>query len=320
MASKAEIDYHTQMLANGAQVDMPGVGRSGGPSNLSIAEQLKTHKQKTRKPALWKTSLYEIKHISHSHGFGVFAAKDIPKGTRITSEKPLLNSFREPDTCDPLQVYELFTEKLADVEQEVYLKLSASLIQTQNALECMDDDLDPEVSGLVSKVWSIFETNAFNIGEPDEEGVVMAGVFELASRFNHSCRPNVAQTFNVNSNQLTIHAIRHITKGEEMCDSYVPLCQPAEARKAELRAYGFDCTCEVCMSPLEHLAKSDENRAMIKRLGEDVNFFLRRRRASVVGPVAPALTREGRDDPLNVVEYIEALLKEEGLEGHDLAQ
>jgi hypothetical protein len=186
----------------------------------------------------------------------------------------------------------------------------------------MDDDLDEDIRNQVARIGSIFESNAFNIGDEDPEtGVVQAGIFARASRFNHDCRPNVAQTWSERTKCLTIHSVRHIDEGEELCDSYVPLLQPSSARKDELRAYGFECACSVCGSlPRDELRKSDEQRALIHRLGEDLNFFAKRRRGSWVGPVSPSLVKGGKDDPLNVLQYIEVLLKDEGLIGHDLAQ
>ena len=263
--------------------------------------------------------MYAIKHAA-GKGHGVFAERAIPKGTRITMERPLLTAPREPGTIDPLTVYEAF-DTLSPKDQETYLSLSASEVQIGHALACMDEDLDEDIRNQVARIGSIFESNAFNIGDEDENGIVQAGIFPIAARFNHDCKPNVAQTWNENLRCLTIHAIRHIEEGEEMCDSYVPLCQPSAVRKDELRAYGFECRCSVCggLSP-EHLRKSDEQRVMIHRLGEDLNFYARRRRGSWVGPISPSLVKGGQDDPLNVLRYLEHLLQEEGLTGHDLVQ
>jgi hypothetical protein len=69
------------------------------------------------------------------------------------------------------------------------------------------------------------------------------------------------------------------------------------------------------------LRKSDRHRHAILRLGEDLNFYARRRRGSLVGPTSAFLVNDaGKDDPLNVLEFIEKLLHEEGLLGHDLCQ
>jgi len=149
---------------------------------------------------------------------------------------------------------------------------------------------------------------------------VLAGVFPEASRFNHDCCPNVAQTWNERLGCLTLHTVRRIEAGEEMCDSYVPLCQSSTARQEELRAYGFDCMCSVCSRNVEALEKSDEQRRVIHRLGEDLEFFASQSRGMKFGPISVSLIRHGENDPLNVVRYLEHLLQEEGLTGHDSLQ
>jgi hypothetical protein len=261
-----------------------------------------------------------------TRGFGVFAKRDLPAGTRVTCEKPLLAAPREPGTIDPVTVFEAFDE-LSGKEKETYMALSAADIQTKHALACMDDDLDQGTRDYVAKISSIFESNSFNIGEEDEDGVVMSAIFPLASRFNHECKPNVAQTWNENIKSLTIHAVRAVKEGEELCGSYVPLCRPSAARREELRAYGFECKCRVCCMAdgtdifQNTLRKSDRQRHAILRLGEDLNFYARRRRGSLVGPTSAFLVNDaGKDDPLNVLGFIEKLLHEEGLLGHDLCQ
>jgi hypothetical protein len=263
--------------------------------------------------------LYSIKSAP-GIGLGVFAAQEIRKGTRITSENPLLIAPRAPATIDQLTVYEAF-DALSNEDQATYFSLSASEIQTEHALACIDEDVPDDIRTQVARIGSIFESNTFNITDEDEEtGIVQAGIFPIAARFNHDCRPNVAQTWNENLKCLTMHAIRHIEQGEELCDSYVPLCQPSVVRKEELRAYGFDCYCSVCGLPYKGLEKSDEQRRMIHRLGEDLDFYAQRKRGAKLGPISPSLSKGGKDDPLNVIRYIEYLLEDEGLIGHDLAQ
>jgi hypothetical protein len=284
----------------------------GSAASAPVATQAKT----TLAP---KSALYSIKPAQNK-GLGVFATQGIQRGTRITCERPLLTAPREPGTIDPLTIYEAF-EVLSPSNQKTYLALSASPIQTNHALACIDEDVPDDIRQHVAQIGSIFESNAFNIGDEDEEtGIVQAGIFPLAARFNHDCKPNVAQTWNENLNCLTLHAIRHIDEGEELCDSYVPLCQPSAARKEELRAYGFECECSVCGTSQEAVRKSDEQRSMIHRLGEDLDFYTKRKGGSRLGPISPSLIKGDKDDPLNVVQYIEHLLEEEGLIGHDLAQ
>lgn len=274
------------------------------------------------------TPFYKVTPILNK-GLGVIATQKIATGTRITSEAPLLKSLREPDGIDPFPVYEAF-ESLTPSAQDDYSQLSASQNQIDNALDCIDDD-DDLPKGLrewIAKIAAIFECNNFEIGahsEVQEDGglMMMAGVFPLAARVNHSCRPNVAQTWNEMLGELTIHAIRDIEIGEELCDSYVLLLEDSETRQAGLDAYGFVCSCEVCGGSDEERKTSDEKRLLIKRLAEDLSFLAERKKvdgSTKLGPLSPSVVREGLEDPINALEYLELLLKEEGLVGHDLAQ
>lgn len=293
----------------------------GHKRSASILKALSTYTETV-------TSFYKVTPIPNK-GLGVQAIRTIPAGTRITSEAPILKALREPDGIDPFPVYEAF-EALTPAAQDEYSLLSASQNQIENALDCIDDDDDlPEgLREWIAKIAAIFECNNFEIGaqaEVQEDGGLMtlAGVFPLAARMNHSCRPNVAQTWNAEINQLTIHAIRDIQPGEELCDAYVLLLEDTVTRQAGLDAYGFVCSCEVCGGGEEEMRKSDEKRLLIKRLGEDLTFLAERKSiegSAKLGPLSPSVVREGLEDPVDALEYLEVLLKEEGLVGHDLAQ
>ena len=271
--------------------------------------------QLTVAPGQSPSALYSIKS-SPSKGLGVFANQDIAKGTRITWEKPLLSAPREPEAIDPLPVYDAF-EELTHDQKKQYLSLSASQIQTENALQCIEDDLPRDFRDHVANVASIFESNAFDMVEV-EDGTTLAGVFPIAARFNHDCAPNVAQTWNESIEALTMHAIRDVKAGEELCDTYVPLCQPSTSRQAELRAYGFECKCSVCGGDAKSLKKSDAQRRMMYRLGNDLTFLAEREKGGKLGPFPTSVLRQGQVDALNVVSYLEHLLKDEGLATHDL--
>lgn len=293
----------------------------GHKRSASILKALSTYTETV-------TDLYKVTPIPNK-GLGVQALSVIPAGTRITSEAPILKCLREPDGIDPFPVYEAF-ESLKPAAQDEYSLLSASQNQIENALDCIDDDDDlPEgLREWIAKIAAIFECNNFEIGaqsEVQDDGSVMtlAGVFPLAARMNHSCRPNVAQTWNAEINQLTIHAIRDIQPGEELCDAYCLLVEDTATRQTGLDAYGFVCACEVCGGNEEERKKSDEKRRLIKRLGEDLTFQAERKTAdgaAKLGPLTSSVVKGGLEDPVNALEYLEVLLKEEGLVGHDLAQ
>jgi len=62
---------------------------------------------------------------------------------------------------------------------------------------------------------------------------------------------------------------------------------------------------------------------MARRLEEDLAFLANRIRPSrpmKLGPLSPSVIKNGQEDALNVIEYLEHILKEEGLIGHDLGR
>jgi hypothetical protein len=268
-----------------------------------------------------QSALYEIR-ATQSKGLGVFAVCDIPSGTRITGENPILTALREPGIIDPVTIYESF-EILTPAQQLVYLQLYAAPKQTEYALQCMDDDLPRELRDHVAKVTSIFESNAFRMGSEgrqNDQEVHKAGIFAIAARFNHSCTPNLAQTWNQSMGMLTMHSIRKIEAGEELCEGYVSLTENRSTRQTRLGGYGFECTCEACDDQSEAGKAREVRREKIRRLEEDLTFFTDQTEGTgsrTEGPLSNAIVK-GQEDALSVVEQLEVLLQEEGLVGHDL--
>ena len=88
----------------------------------------------------------------------------------------------------------------------------------------------------------VFRSNAFHVGEMD------GCVFEVLSRANHSCAPNIAKRFDRDS--VAVHALRDIATGEELLISYLPEDMEnasSEQRRELLRLkYNFVCQCVRC--------------------------------------------------------------------------
>jgi hypothetical protein len=96
---------------------------------------------------------------------------------------------------------------------------------------------------------------ALNLALPAAEGRPAttvsrgAGMFTLHSCFNHSCDPNVAVSFGVDS-EIGVVALRDIAAGEELCITYIAqvylALEPAAKRRERLRPYFFVCQCAKC--------------------------------------------------------------------------
>ena len=69
------------------------------------------------------------------------------------------------------------------------------------------------------------------------------GVFELYCRINHSCVPNVYNSYNATIQREVVHAVKPIAAREEILTSYI-----ANARRREHRQ-DFRCTYIACTGP-----------------------------------------------------------------------
>ena len=100
---------------------------------------------------------------------------------------------------------------------------------------------------------------------------------------------------------MTVHSIRGIAAGEEVCTSYVKPFQSARARERGVEHYGFQCGCEACVQRGERWKDSDGRRKEMWRLFQSIKDFASHE-CSTVGMLAKA-------------ERLLELLDEEGLPG-----
>ena len=100
-------------------------------------------------------------------------------------------------------------------------------------------------------------TNSFTIC--DGEGASLGiGLYPSAAVVNHSCSPNLVQTFQYGSEgmhpSLLLTVCRSTANGEELCIAYTDTTAPSDIRNDALRkGYKFTCTCHRC----EDLASND---------------------------------------------------------------
>ncbi|KAF4633788.1 hypothetical protein G7Y89_g4333 [Cudoniella acicularis] len=180
-------------------------------------------------------------------GQGLIAVQDISKGTRILSDKPLfwIPGFRLAESAFEKAVASKFN-LLSKDDQMTFLSLHNN------------------IPGGAYPLTSIVKTNALPLGTDASEG----GLFPEASRINHACVPNCQHTWNDNIGEETIHAVRHISKGEEITISYADT-GPFESRRHSLKeSFGFECTCELCSLPEIARAVGDHRQSEIKRLDD----------------------------------------------------
>ncbi|KAF5570722.1 set 5 [Fusarium phyllophilum] len=147
-------------------------------------------------------------------GWGAFAVKDLEVGDKILVERPLF-------TADNNTLYKEF-DKLDEASQDIALGLHAnSYCKFQS----------------IKAVWT---TNCFSTGVWDE-----AGLFPVASRFNHTCHPRQTVEYHYNKADEVLEMevkATIIREGEELTISYGCGLTPADL----FYRYGFRCRCGGC--------------------------------------------------------------------------
>jgi len=184
----------------------------------------------------------------------MIAAAAIPSGRVILTEAPL---FKYPFTNVPPSVLDrLVTDAVSNLSNE---KKAAFL-----GLHCAQSKQTSAVSPAVG----ICVTNAFGLGGNGRE----SGIFEVASRFNHSCLPNAHHVWKAGRGVMEVTATRDIPEGTEITMSYLSLSEffvPHKPRQAVLEdRYGFRCDCAACAGP--EVRARDKRRVQISRMDDEV--------------------------------------------------
>ncbi|KAG9229588.1 hypothetical protein BJ875DRAFT_387044 [Amylocarpus encephaloides] len=102
----------------------------------------------------------------------------------------------------------------------------------------------PSKVEMVTRLLGIMATNAFRATLPDDSPIGLC--FEPAlALVNHSCSPNAFVMFD--GRKVSLRALEHIEKGDEVFISYIDSTQGREIRRKELQQrYFFQCNCEKC--------------------------------------------------------------------------
>lgn len=194
--------------------------------------------------------LFEVGSIP-GKGKGLLALRDIPAGTRIVCEKPLL--LAQPSAPDALEAY-------------VALRLKGLSKEQQRQFLSLHNNFPGKYP-----FGGIVKTNALPCGT----GSSVGGIYPTVCLINHSCLPNCQNTWNSDTKHETIHAIRPISSGEEITIAY-DHGGPAGARQAFLKeSFGFQCSCATCTLPPAELKESDARRLRIQKLDDDIGNPMR---------------------------------------------
>ncbi|KXS98201.1 hypothetical protein AC578_285 [Pseudocercospora eumusae] len=141
------------------------------------------------------------------------------------------------------------------------------------------------------------------------------GIFLQFSRINHSCIPNVQNSYNATIRKETVHAVRNIKAGEELSSCYVPPLRSRQQRQEALEQWSFECHCDACDG--EAAILHERRRRALFQLDQALAIYESGSilRAATLQFQVPMNHRQA----LAAAEEMVMLLKEEGLFGIDLA-
>ncbi|KAF9346707.1 hypothetical protein BGX26_001788, partial [Mortierella sp. AD094] len=164
-------------------------------------------------------SIYIVKDVP-GKGKGMFATRDIKRGTCVISEKPLV--------CVGPSLPKTLPTVASMSKKNIKSFLALRNIYSQEEMT--------EVAGII-------KTNALPLGENSENG----GVYRVISRINHSCAPNVRHNWNPRTEKEYIRAMEDIPAGSEILTDYIlPLLTREERQKMLLQDFRFTCQCRIC--------------------------------------------------------------------------
>lgn len=159
-------------------------------------------------------TLIEVRE-SEGKGYGVFALHDILPGTVLLCEAPLVTLIDTGTRADPL---EAAVDALSPEKKKSYQSLHSF---TRNPSESLNR--------------SILYSNGYSVMND-----LATGIFETASRINHSCVPNSHYVWKERSRRMVFWNRFKLLAGEEVTVDY------GHKKKYLARIYGFECACGGC--------------------------------------------------------------------------
>lgn len=205
-------------------------------------------------------TIYELV-IIHGKGYGLFTTISIPRGTRVLTESASLttpsSSSKHGLPAVDLKDFSGKLDALTTEQHEACFDLyhdpgAAKLASVY--IRCAQEHLKRTIfksplpnahkAGAIVKLYVLYQMNVVRLNDDEKSST---GVFALTSRINHSCIPNLQIHYVPSTENLVTHAVRHISKGEELTISYLSkACKTRKQRNEILERRSFECKCRVC--------------------------------------------------------------------------
>ncbi|KAK1752310.1 hypothetical protein QBC47DRAFT_306708 [Echria macrotheca] len=142
------------------------------------------------------------------------------------------------------------------------------------ALDAVSHDTRQKLMAMVGHdLGDKIDKNCFRLRMGADEAVDSAdhylACYPDVARLNHDCRPSLV--YSIENGTHTVSAVRDISVGEELSISYIRLLSPRAQRLAELRHWGFECSCAQCTMSNMQAAQSDARLRAISGLEADLD-------------------------------------------------
>ncbi|KAI0834091.1 SET domain-containing protein [Hypoxylon sp. FL0890] len=214
--------------------------------------------------------MIKIRRLGSTGSEAVFATTDIPRGTRLAAEIPLVIvppvSEKEElaDFCKAID--QLPEDKLAEIAELLCRASLAESIKNNEyvryqvrgfykAKKWKDGQGNLRQGKKLQKfvkrtlyLYAIYLMNNVQLGPGGKYG---SGIFSLYSRISHSCVPNAHSSWNPTMERLTIHATRDLKTGDQIFVDYTGnVCRTRQQRAFSLfTKWGITCKCAACTDP-----------------------------------------------------------------------
>ncbi|KAI0452834.1 hypothetical protein F5B21DRAFT_320070 [Xylaria acuta] len=195
---------------------------------------------------------FEVRDAGDGKGLGCFATRDINPGetvlvayTSITYYDSNSWNVRIDSLIDLYERLDISDKRAWAALHGWYNEGVAEVYQKRLARQRPDGTyLTQDQQEEYLHLFLAFDSNCFDTDAAIRDASV---IYIEASRFNHSCDPNVVYECNTYADRWVGRASRHIATGEELTIAYIPGHGWKEERRRNLeRGWGFACACPKC--------------------------------------------------------------------------
>ena len=198
----------------------------------------------------------EVKDIV-GKGTGLFARRDFAVGDELSREKPILiQPGVMPNVTIAAASAQAAFSALPQVKLDVVMSLSNAWADTGISSRFGISTFVP---------LGITKTNGIPLGQ----NATHSGLYALACRMNHACKPNARYVWRPDLKRELVFATRPIRAGDEITVTYLAEYAPRAARKLRLlEEFLFECKCSACEDPARDLNAQEQSDARMLEIQE----------------------------------------------------